>query len=122
MRSKSTLATLLLLTFAALPVTASAPATVPTGADANMPTSITADFQLEISEVRDDSTVVFLDENQAQHVVQLDDTVKIRARKKRDFNGRKKLGLADLRVGQKVKVTVFVADGAIRSITVLERA
>ncbi len=122
MRSKTTLATLLLVTLAVLPAAASAPASIPEGADANMPTSITAEFRLEIAEVRDDSTVVFLDEDNMEHAVQLDDTVKIRARKKKDFDGRKRLGLADLRVGQKVKVTVFVADGAIRSITVLERA
>ena len=48
--------------------------------------------------------------------------MKLRARRKKDFNGRKKLGLADLQAGQTVKVTYMVADGTIRSITVLDKA
>lgn len=126
MRTTTTLAICILLGLSlgtALPAIASAPAVIPEGADANMPTSITAWVKCRVAEVRDDSTVVLVDfETETEHVVQLDDTVKIRARKKKDFNGRKKLGFADLREGQTVKVTLLVTDGSIRSITVLERA
>ena len=122
MRTKTTLAILALLVMA-LPSMASAPAVIPQGAEANGPTSITADVKCRVDEVRDESTLVLVDfDTESRHVVRLDDTVKIRARSKKDFNGRKKLGFADLRKGQTVKVTVYVADGAIRRITVLEAA
>jgi hypothetical protein len=123
MRSKTTLATLLLFVAASLPAAASHPASVPSDTDANAPSAITADFKCRVEEVGEDSTLVLVDvDTESRHVVQLDDTVRIRARSKKDFDGRKKLGLADLQPGQTIKVTVYVADGSIRAITVLEKA
>lgn len=127
MRTKTTLAVLVLFVLiglASLPVAASAPVTAPAGSDANMPTAITAHVKCRVERVSgNDSTIVLVDfDTESRHVIQLDDSVKIRARKKKDFNGRKKLGIADLREGQTVKVTLLVNDGTIRQITVLERA
>lgn len=123
MRTKTTLASLVLFGLSVVPAMASHPASIAAGTDANDPTTITADINCQVAEVRDDSTLVLIDdETRGEYVVQLDDKVKIRARSKKDFNGRKKLGLADLRQGQKIKVTVYIADGSIRSITVLEKA
>ena len=124
MRTKTTLAILVLIGFSTMSVLASSPAEMPEGADANAPASITADVKCRIDEVdANESTLVLVDlENESRHVVALDDKVKLRARKKKDFDGRKKLGLADLRKGQTVKVTYYVTDLSIRSITVLEAA
>ena len=123
MYTKTAFVSLVLLTAFALPATASSPAEMPEGAEANGPTSITADLKCRVEEVGENSTIVLVDlETETRHEIQLDDTVNIRARKKKDFDGRKKLGLADLRAGQTVKVTYQVTDGAIRKITVLERA
>ena len=123
MYTKTAFVSLVLLTAFALPATASSPAEMPEGAEANGPTSITADLKCRVEEVGENSTIVLVDlETETRHEIQLDDTVNIRARKKKDFDGRKKLGLADLRAGQTVKVTHPVPYGAIRKITVLERA
>ena len=137
MRTKATLAIFLLGAVSILPAVAFGsdanrsrhcgatplPGTVPVGAEANGLMSITAAVTRRVAAVVDDGTVVLVDlETESQELVQLDDSVKIRARSKKDFQGRKKLGLADLREGQIVKVTLYVADGSIRSITVLENA
>ena len=121
MRTKTTLAFLALVSMS-LPVFASHPAVVPE--DANAPASITADVRCRVEAVdASESVLVLVDlETETVHEVQLADSVKLRARKKKDFDGRKKLGLADLQKGQTVKVTYMVADGTIRSITVLEKA
>ncbi len=113
----------LLTAVSVLPAAASSPAEMPEGAEANGPTSITADVKCRVEQIGENSTIVLVDlETESRHEIQLDDTVTIRARKKKDFDGRKKLGLADLREGQTVKVTFQIADGVIRKITVLERA
>ena len=129
MRSKTTLLARcifgLALTMLALsPAIASTPASRPEGpTDPNFPASVTFDVRARVEQVGGESTIVLVDlENDARHVIQLDDTVKIRARKKKAFNGRKKLGFADLRAGQLVKVTARTEDGQIQSITVLRAA
>ena len=124
MRTKTTLTVLVLLALGALPALASSPAAMPVGADDNSPSSITVDIKCRIAEIdAATSTLVLVDlETETPHEITLEDTVKLRARRKRDFQGRKKLGLADLRAGQELKVTVFVADGSIRSITVVKAA
>ena len=123
MRTKTTLAILALFSMT-VPVLASHPAEIPEGAGANAPSSITADVKCRIEAVSATSSkLVLVDlETESVHELELEDSVKLRAKKKKDFGGRKKLGLADLQPGQTVKVTYYVADGAIRSITVLEKA
>ena len=124
MRTKTILAILVLFGLSAMSAIASSPAEMPEGADANAPASITADLKCRVDEVdASESTLVLVDlETESRHVVKLADSVKLRARFKKDFNGRKKLGLADLRKGQTVKVTYYVADLSIRRITVIEPA
>ena len=124
MRTKTTLTLLALLTLAALPALASSPAAMPVGGGDNGPTSITVDIKCRIAEVNaETSRLILVDlETETAHEIALDDTVKLRARRKKDFQGRKKLGLGDLREGQELKVTVFIADGSIRRITVIKAA
>ena len=123
MRSKTT-TLITLLALVAVPALASSPAARPVGYELNDPSTITVDIKCTIAQVdAAGSRLVLVDhETETPHEVELDDTVKLRARKKKDFGGRKKLGLADLRVGQELKVTVLVADGSISKITVLKKA
>ena len=65
---------------------------------------------------------LFDPETEKTHVVVLSEKTKLTARKKKDFDGRRKLDFGDLEAGQKLKVTYRLDDGRITGIQVLERA
>ena len=65
---------------------------------------------------------LFDPDTEKTHVVVLSEKTKLTARRKKDFDGRRKLGFTDLAVGQKLKLTYRLDDGRITSIQVLERA
>ncbi len=124
MRTKRCVSVCLLLCLFTPSLKASSPAAIPVGIDDGSPSSITADFYCKVLEVeRANSKLVLLElESETSHEVVLDDSVKLRARSRRDFDGRKKLGLADLRAGQEIKIRVLLTDGSIRRITVVKQA
>lgn len=61
-------------------------------------------------------------ETETTHVVVLTEKTKLTARRKKDFDGRRKLEFADLETGQTVKVTYRTDDGRITSIQVMDKA
>ena len=53
-----------------------------------------------------------------EHVIQLQDRTAIRAKKKSQFDGRKKLQFGDLQVGHELLVTSVIATGEIKQVRV----
>ena len=96
---------------------------VPSGGGSVDPYKVTEMMKCIITEIKADGTIMVRDSKTEEvHPLALKYDTKLTAQDKKAFDGRKKLGFADLRAGQTVKVTFYVADGAIRTITVLERA
>ena len=88
--------------------------------DGQFPTEVTRSVKLVVKEIHPNRGVVFIDtELEESHTVQLAEDIQLTASKKKDFGGRKKLEFADLKVGQIVKMTFRISDGAILGITVL---
>ena len=54
--------------------------------------------------------------------MQLDDGVALRAKRKKDFDGRKKLSFSDLAAGQVIKLTYLTENRRVVRIDVLEKA
>ena len=88
------------------------------------PSSVTASTKLEVRKVASEPNRVYLfdAESEKTHVVVLSEKTKLTARRKKDFDGRRKLEFGDLEAGQTLKVTYRVADGQITSIQVVELA
>ena len=86
------------------------------------PTSITVVLNCEIVEVQpEDGTILLRElESGSEKAITIADGIKIRARHKKDFGGRRKLAFRDLIAGQKVKVTINRESGAITQIAVLK--
>ena len=88
--------------------------------DGQYPTEVTRSVKLVIKEINQDGSVVLLDiEREESVAVQLSEKVELSALKKKDFGGRKKLEVADLKVGQIVKVRYRTSDGQVLSIKVI---
>lgn len=104
---------------------ASTPSGHKTGAGAGVdPSSVTESVKLTIRDVDPETNRirVFDPETEEVHVIALSDKMRLTARRKKDFGGRRKLEFADLAAGQTVKVTYRTDDGRITSIQVLEPA
>jgi len=107
-------------------VPAIAVASSPTGVSPDFgetsPTSITVVLNCEIVEIRpEDGTILLRElESGAVETIEIADGIKLRARRKKDFDGRRKLAFSDLSAGQKVKVTINRETGAITQIAVLK--
>ena len=77
----------------------------------------------EVRGIGENRTVVLFDEfSRETHEIKLSEKVKLRAVKKKEFDGRKKLDFEDFAVGQRVKVNIRKSDGRILRIDVLPRA
>lgn len=88
--------------------------------DGQYPTEVTRSVKLVVKEINPNGSVVFLDTEREESVaVQITEKVDLTAKKKKDFGGRKKLELADLAVGQIVKLRYRTSDGEILSIQVI---
>ena len=110
---------------AAVAVGASTPSGHKTGAGEGMdPSAVTASVKLTIREVdpETNSIRVFDPETEEVHVIALSDDLRLTARRKKDFDGRRKLDFEDLEAGQTVKLTYRTDDGQITSIQVIEPA
>ncbi len=69
----------------------------------------------------EDGTILLRElESGAEKAITIADGIKLRARHKKDFDGRRKLAFRDLTAGQKVKVTFNRATGTITQIAVLK--
>ena len=117
---RSALLTLVL----ALGVAASAAASIPElpdrEQDGTNPRALVGFRKCEITAIEANRTIIVWDElDQATHRLQLSNKVKLRATKKKEFDGRKKLVFEDLREGQRVKVNFRKNDGTILQIDVL---
>ena len=88
------------------------------------PTSVTASAKLEVRRVENEPNRLYLfdPETEKTHVVVISEKTKLTARRKKDFDGRRKLDFADLTSGQTLKITYRTDDGRITSIQVLEKA
>lgn len=88
------------------------------------PSSVTASAKLTVRRVESEPDRLYLydPESEKTHVVVLSEKTKLTARRKKDFDGRRKLEFADLETGQTLKVTYRTDDGRITSIQVLEKA
>lgn len=88
------------------------------------PASVTASAKLTVRRVENEPNRLYLfdPETEKTHVVVISDKTKLTARRKKDFEGRRKLDFADLESGQTLKITYRTDDGRITSIQVLEKA
>lgn len=106
----------------ATPAGASVGAVKPVG-DAD-PATATIRVLAELEEIREDGTLLLAieDDDQVHKVeLRLPEDVPIRAQKKKEFDGRRKLVFADLRAGQNLRFTYLPAEKRIVSVTVLKR-
>ena len=117
---KSALAFFVLAAAFAATAVASIPEMPDREQDGLNPRALVGFRKCEITEVRADRTIIVWDDlDQATHRIQLSPKVKLRAVKKRQFDGRKKLVFEDLAEGQQVKVNFRKTDGTILQIDVL---
>ena len=88
------------------------------------PTAVIASAKLKVRRVENEPNRLYLfdPETEKTHVVVVSEKTKLTARRKKDFDGRRKLGFADLTSGQTLKITYRTDDGRITSIQVLEKA
>jgi len=97
-----------------------APPELPTGASA---TAIVGHLKCTITEIRPDQVLRILDEETEQvHLLEFTPSIPLKARNKKDFDGRKKLEFEDLAVGQRIKITYKLATNEILKIQVLDQA
>ncbi|RMH19523.1 MAG: hypothetical protein D6696_10395 [Acidobacteria bacterium] len=116
----------LVLLFAAsvLPASTSQPGRRPWDeSDGPSSASVVRTMTVVVQKIGPDNTLQVIDKRTEEvHRIQLAGDVPIRARSKKDFDGRRKLTFADLAVGQRIKLTYRAADGKIVSLKVVKRA
>jgi hypothetical protein len=85
---------------------------------------VTATAKLVVRRVENDPNRVYLfdPEREETHVLVISDKTKLTARRKKDFDGRRKLEFDDLEQGQTLKITYRLDDGHITGIQVVEVA
>ncbi|REJ73873.1 MAG: hypothetical protein DWQ36_10420 [Acidobacteria bacterium] len=106
--------------FAALPLHASVRAAKPSsGPD---PAVATVVVDAVIARITAEGTLVLRPEEEGAEPIELrlPEEVRIRAQRKKDFDGRRKLEFADLRVGQRLRLTVLPAENRLVGVTVLK--
>lgn len=124
---KRTLALLLFTFFLAPTLTFSS---TPTGGqtgntkDGLSASDVTASARLIVRRVETEPNRIYLFDPEAEetHVVLISDKTRLSARRKKDFDGRRKLEFDDLAQGQTLKITYRLDDGKITSIQVVEVA
>ena len=86
------------------------------------PAVATVAFDAEVREIRADGTLVLAPEKAGELIeIRIPEGVQIRAQKKKDFDGRRKLEFADLEVGQRLRLTVLPAEQRLVGVTVLKQ-
>lgn len=85
------------------------------------PTEVTRSLKMVIKEIRDNNVLLVVDEKaETEHLLELSETVPLSAASRKDFDGRKKLDIADLQVGHRLKVTYRTEDQQVVRIKVLK--
>lgn len=115
--------------FAGLLAPAALVASVPVGGqqpwdteEGPRPTAVTSSVECVVVEVREDRTLVVRDGHEREHVVQIPEKAKIRAKNRREFDGKKKLEFGQLRPGHELKLTFLRENGEIVRVKVLGTA
>jgi hypothetical protein len=98
------------------------PARTTPGSGGASPTVVTDHLKCIVTALGDDRVVKVWDEaTETERLVRIDEKVDIKPRRKKDFDGRSELELADLEPGHRLKITYRLADGKILDIKVLEK-
>jgi hypothetical protein len=86
------------------------------------PSVVTDQLKCIVTSLEDDRVLkVWDEETRTERRVRIDDKVDIKPRRKKDFDGRDELELADLEPGHRLKITYRLADGKILDVKVLEK-
>lgn len=86
------------------------------------PTVVTDHLKCIVTGLEKDRVLKVWDEEaRAERLVRIDEKVDIKPRRKKDFDGRSELELADLEPGHRLKITYRLADGKILDVKVLEK-
>jgi hypothetical protein len=97
--------------------TSQQPAGVPLDEQSFRPTKV---VKCRVVEVQSDRVLLLRDIATGEnHAIRLDDDVTIKARSKKDFDGRKNLTFADLAAGQEISVTVEADTGRLLKVRVM---
>ncbi len=123
MRTKTLIALLATMILTA-PAWASTSSTPSAARDSEFPSSsqVTKTVTVVVKEVGADNKLRLFDvRSEEELVIQLADTVKVKAQDKTAFDGRKKLEVSDLAKGQRLKMTYRTDDGQILQVKVLKR-
>lgn len=116
----TTFAILTLLLLTTLPAFASgpnSPSPNAAGAFPEDPLLVTETVRCRVVDVRDDGTILVNDDGTIKRL-NYDETTSVWAQKKKNWDGRKKLAIADIAVGQELKVTVQPASGKVLKVKV----
>ncbi len=121
------LSTAALILVLALAVTGAAVASTPSpggnpwdGETMPSATEVTKTATMVVKSVEQDRTLRLIDSrSEEEMVIQLAADVPLKAKRKKDFDGRKELAFDDLEAGQRIRLTYRAEDGRIVGITVL---
>jgi len=87
------------------------------------PLTVTETMKCIVTAVRQDGTVMVRDrKGEPEHPLRLTAKTRLSAQDKQAFDGRKKLDLADLAIGQSLRVTLRPATGEVTRIKVLKES
>ncbi len=122
MMKKTTLLILALFLLTAAQAMASGSVGVPRGAEvATDPLTVTETMKCIVTAIREDGTVIVRDKGEEiEHPLRYDEKTKVTAKSKKEFDGRKQLEIADLKVGHELRVTHRPATGEVLKIKVLK--
>ena len=83
-------------------------------------TSVTLSVECFIVKVLDERTLLVRDTHGREHEIQIPEDAKIKPRRKRDFDGLKKLEFEHLQEGFELKLTVLRSTGKILRVKVVD--
>ncbi len=87
------------------------------------PYKVTETLKCVVTEVKPDGTVMVRDsKKETAHVLSFSHNTKLSAQDKKAFGGRKTLEVADLKVGQQLKVVMRQVNGEVLRVRVLKSA
>ena len=87
------------------------------------PLTVTATMKCTITTIKEAGTIMVRDgQGEPEHAMDVDHRTRVMAQDKNAFDGRKKLKIADLAVGQELKVTHRPATGEVLRIKVLKKS
>ena len=129
-KRRALLARAVLCTLLLVPVllATSASASVPRGGvpspwdsdEGPRPTAVTKSVECVIVEVREERTLLVRDDLGREHEIEIPEDAVIKPRRKRDFDGLRKLDFAHLRPDFRLKLTFLTRNGEIVRVKVLD--